>query len=67
MTLNPLALSIIIKENEIVLNSQEDFKGITEIEKKLDLVNKVSDELKKNTEKRFNEAFKSKDKSTIKM
>ena len=67
ITQNPLALSIIIiKENEIVLNSKEDFKGITEIEKKLDLVNKVSDELKKNTERRFNEAFEYKDKSTIK-
>jgi hypothetical protein len=40
ITLNPLALSIIIKENEGILGLKEDFKGITEIEKKLDWIGK---------------------------
>ena len=66
MTLNPLSLSIILRENQSVLQSKEDFKGITEIEKRLDWINKVSDELQKNTEKRFNEAFEAKDQSTMK-
>ena len=67
MTLNPLALSFILKENEAVLDSHEDFRGIEEIENKLHWVSQVKDELRRNTEKRFNEAFEAKDQSSIKM
>jgi len=66
MTLNPLALSIILRENHNVLQSKEDFKGITEIEKRLDWINKIADELQRNIERRFNEAFEAKDQSTMK-
>jgi hypothetical protein len=65
-TLNPLALSIILRENQSVLSAKDDFKGITEIEKRLDWINKISEELTKNSEKRFNEAFEAKDQSTMK-
>lgn len=65
-TLNPLALSIILRENQSVLSARSDFKGIKEIEKRLDYISKVSEELKNNTDKRFNEAFEAKDQFTMK-
>jgi len=66
LTLNPLVLSTILRENKDVLNWKDEFEGIPEIEKRFDWITKVSDDLKSNTEKRFNQAFETKDAETMK-